>query len=124
MELAVPRVRAILQVFRVVQMTVDVDLVDANLEGFLVAVHRLALLVKKSAFVEIGFMDDCFVGRHCRSLSNCSWQFMSTGCEGATLACSSEGARNVDRLKFETGSPRVHPGCPPAWVAKFDRRVA
>jgi hypothetical protein len=105
-------------------MTVDIDLVDANLEGFLVAVHRLALLVEMSAFVEIGVMDDCFVGRHCRSLSNGSWQFTSTGCEGATLACSSEGARNMGRLKIETGSPRVHPGCPPAWVAKFDRKVA
>jgi hypothetical protein len=35
-------------------MTVDIDLVDADLEGFPVAVHRLTLLAAVSAFVEIG----------------------------------------------------------------------
>jgi hypothetical protein len=42
-ELAVAGVCAILQVLRVVQMTVEVDLVEADLEGLSVAVTRLAL---------------------------------------------------------------------------------
>jgi hypothetical protein len=112
---------------RVMQMTVDVDLVDADLEGFLLAAGLLTRLVAVSAFGEIGSMDGCVVGarRYCSALSRCSVAFGQKACERMALAFGLEDLQvRVSARRPKSIQPVRIPQDEHACLTQFDREVA